>query len=249
MVEIQRKPKGLTIVSITALSSAYAGPQRGAVPPPASAGRTQASASASASSTDAAPRSSISRRHPLMDAMLSATSQRERASSEQAVESSAAVQDALKSDSGAADAAVAHFAHALMEDLRQLAGNGEAKGWNDLSSSVGALAAKAAAGVGAEADAQAAAEAAIPPQPNPLTPMSAAVHLMQVPSSHLLKAYAAMRLAMPQAEPAADSPSAQPVDERAHLAEFLSRMSKSLEPQASATPGLNGLGTMVNTSA
>ena len=56
-----------------------------------------------------------------------------------------------------------------------------------------------------------------------------------------------MRQAMPKAEPA--DASAEPVDERAHLAAFLDKVSQSLAPQASGTSGLNGLGTMVDTKA
>ena len=36
----------------------------------------------------------------------------------------------------------------------------------------------------------------VPPQPSPLTTTTAAVHLMQVPSSHLLEAFAALRQAI-----------------------------------------------------
>jgi hypothetical protein len=36
----------------------------------------------------------------------------------------------------------------------------------------------------------------VPPQPSPLTTTTAAVHLMQVPSSHLVEAFAALRQAI-----------------------------------------------------
>jgi hypothetical protein len=39
-------------------------------------------------------------------------------------------------------------------------------------------------------------QADVPPQPSPLTTTTAAVHLMQVPSSHLLEAFAALRQAI-----------------------------------------------------
>ena len=241
-------------MSINALASAYASPPRGAAPPPVGATRAETpSTDASSSRSEAAQRS---RRNPLMDAMLSANgagnAQRSRASSDQPVDGAAKVQDALKADSGAADEAVAQFAHALMDDLRTLAGSGEAKGWSDLSGSVAALAVKAGASETSSTDA----ESAVPPQPNPLTPTSAAVHLMQVPSSHLMKAYAAMRQAMPQADPAdvkaadpADAKARDPAAERAQLAQFLEKISQSLAPQATEAPSLNGLGTLLDTRA
>ena len=70
----------------------------------------------------------------------------------------------------------------------------------------------------------------LPPQPTPITTTSAAVHLMQVPSSRLLEAYAALREAL-GAQSAAPAADAAPED----LAAFLERLSNQLAPDAPAT--------------
>ena len=73
------------------------------------------------------------------------------------------------------------------------------------------------------------AAAELPLQPNPVTTTSAAVHLMQVPTSRLLEAFAALHLVLTdQAEPA--TPSAN----RADLASLLNRLSEALGAGAAA---------------
>lgn len=79
----------------------------------------------------------------------------------------------------------------------------------------------------------------VPPQPNPVTTTSAALHLMQVPSSHLLEAYAALRQALGEESDA-------PGDTRADLAAFLDRLSQSLAPD---TPTALPAGSVLNVSA
>lgn len=69
----------------------------------------------------------------------------------------------------------------------------------------------------------------LPMQPNPVTTTSAAVHLMQVPTSRLLEAFAALHLVLnDQAEPA--TPSAN----RADLASLLNRLGEALGAGAAA---------------
>ena len=63
----------------------------------------------------------------------------------------------------------------------------------------------------------------LPPQPSPVTTTSAAMHLMQVPSSRLIEAFAALRRALvDQSGPVA------PEASRADLAETLDRLSREL---------------------
>ncbi|MES2960223.1 MAG: hypothetical protein V4792_18695 [Pseudomonadota bacterium] len=73
-------------------------------------------------------------------------------------------------------------------------------------------------------------EPELPPQPNPVTTTSAALHLMQVPSSRLLEAYTAMMQALVEQ---ADAPAAG--DARSELAALLDRLSDSLSPETSPT--------------
>ena len=82
---------------------------------------------------------------------------------------------------------------------------------------------------------------ALPPQPTPITTTSAAVHLMQVPSSRLLEAYAALREAL-GAQSAAPAGDAAPDD----LAAFLERLSNQLAPDA---PAALPTGSVVNLTA
>ena len=81
----------------------------------------------------------------------------------------------------------------------------------------------------------------LPPQPNPITTTSAAVHLMQVPSSRLLEAYAALRQALGEQSgaPAADAASDD-------LEAFLERLSNQLAPDA---PAALPTGSVVNLTA
>jgi hypothetical protein len=133
--------------------------------------------------------------------------------------------------------------------------------WNDMPQRIDALAtataasaARAAAAAPNEATAPAAAPVAaapavsadvpareVPPQPNPLTTTSAALHLMRVPTSHLLEAYAALHKALGEQAnaPAEASP-------RADLAVFLQRLSHELAADAPATLPA---GSMLNRTA
>lgn len=137
------------------------------------------------------------------------------------------------------------FAHALMNDLRALeaagdsrvAGPGLACGqreWSELPQRIGALASAASAPAPATAQAAASATQAavdeLPPQPNPLTATSAAVHLMQVPSSRLLEAYTALH----QALGAQADAGAEEATTRSGLASFLRRLSNQLDAGAPA---------------
>ena len=73
------------------------------------------------------------------------------------------------------------------------------------------------------------AAAELPPQPNPVTTTSAAVHLMQVPTSRLLEAFAALRRALgDQAEPST------PSSTRTDLAALLDRLADELGAGAAA---------------
>jgi len=97
---------------------------------------------------------------------------------------------------------VLRFAHALMQDLRTLAGEAEggaAEGapvsaWGDLPQRLSTLASAASRPAGPAA----AAEVEIPDEPNPVTTATAAVHIMKVPSSRLLEAFVAMSRALGQ---------------------------------------------------
>lgn len=152
--------------------------------------------------------------------------------------------------------AVFRFAQALMHDLRRIDGGGvEGPGrghawgrrdWSDLPQRLDALA-TASGAPAAETPATPPPEASAspseppplpeagaaptepPPQPNPVTTTSAALHLMQVPTSRLLEAFAALREALGQSSPADSSDGG-----RAALAEFLTRLSGSLAADTTA---------------
>jgi hypothetical protein len=81
----------------------------------------------------------------------------------------------------------------------------------------------------------------VPPQPTPITTTSAALHLMQVPTSRLLEAYAALRQAL--GEQAAAPTSA---NTRADLASFLERLSDELAADA---PSVLPTGSVLNLTA
>jgi hypothetical protein len=84
-------------------------------------------------------------------------------------------------------------------------------------------------------------EPELPLQPNPLTTTSAALHLMQVPSSRLLEAYAALREALGnQAEGPTSTTTREP------LAAFLDRLSGSV---AAETPPALPAGSVLNLTA
>ncbi len=73
------------------------------------------------------------------------------------------------------------------------------------------------------------AAAEVPPPASPVTTTSAAVHLMQVPSSRLIEAYAALRQALGE-----QSTTPASGDLRSQLAAFLDRLSNQLAPDAPA---------------
>jgi hypothetical protein len=150
--------------------------------------------SAAASSTDAAePVRAVARvatetprRHELFDAMNRVLQ--------------AASDGQVADDEGSQS--VLRFAHALMHDLRTLAGEegaapadgARAQAWGDLPQRLSPLATAASR----PASPAAAAEVEIPDEPNPVTTATAAVHIMKVPSSRLLEAFVAMSRALGQ---------------------------------------------------
>jgi hypothetical protein len=132
--------------------------------------------------------------------------------------------------------AVFRFAHALMQDLRSIDsgaaheghGRGHAwgrRGWNDLPQRIDTLATATAASA-APIDAQTP-PAELPLQPNPVTTTSAALHLMQVPTSRLLEAFAALHRALGDSVKTTSAETA-----RSDLAAFLGRLSNALAPDA-----------------
>ena len=148
--------------------------------------------------------------------------------------------------------AVFRFAHALMHELRSVDAGGEqgpARGhawgrreWSDLpqridalATAVGAQAGQAQAPAAPAVAAAAVADVAVmvePPMPNPLTRTSAAVYMMQVPSSRLIAAYEALQQAM-GSQPVATTAAGA----REGLAALLERLSSQLAPDtASAVP-------------
>ena len=146
-------------------------------------------------------------------------------------------------DSKSDQQVVFRFAHALMHDLRKIetgaegatSGAGRAWGRGGYSDLPRRLEALATVDVAPDVPA-----ADLPVQPNPLTATSAALHLMQVPTSRLLEAYAALRQALGDSEPApaavaAPPPTATPYANRTALADFLTRLSTSLASDAPAT--------------
>jgi hypothetical protein len=94
-----------------------------------------------------------------------------------------------------------------------------------------AAAAQAAVQASAEERAVQAQANGVKDLPQPVTPISAAVHLMQVPSSQLLAAFSALRAAVPQAE--LWKTEGGELDE---LGDFLQRLSATLEPSVDAPP-------------
>lgn len=158
-------------------------------------------------------------------------------------------------DSATQAQAVYRFGHALMHELRTIdtggtsgseSGRGHAwerRDWNDLPQRLDALATATATPADAAQPTAPALNPAPPapatdalsrealPRPtNPVTTTSAAVELMQVPSSRLLEAYAALRAVL-------DEQGAAPLAGalRGDLAIFIDRLSKRLTPDAPAT--------------
>lgn len=140
----------------------------------------------------------------------------------------------------AAEQAVFRFAHTLMHDLRTMVGD-EAdrprawgrRDWGDLSQRLTALAAAAspaAPAAPATPAVEAAADAAttpvveVPDAPNPVTTATAAVHIMKVPSSHLLEAFVSLQRALGQQSDASTP--------RGALAELAKRLAAALTPTA-----------------
>jgi hypothetical protein len=127
-----------------------------------------------------------------------------------------------------AEQAVFRFAHALMHDLRAVAGDRSDSGstpksgssaWSDLPQRLSALATAASQPPAAEAE--------LPDTPNPLTPATAALHIMKVPSSRLLEAFASLQRAIgQQAEPVT------PAQTRAALAEMAQRLAAMASPSS-----------------
>lgn len=169
------------------------------------------------------------------------------------------------------DQAVFRFAHALMHDLRKIDGGNEhegdgrghawgRRGWSDLPERLQALAAAAVTPAPAAAPAAPPVRARppvdpaptapadsqvlqseVPPQPHPITATSAAVHLMQVPSSRLLEAFAALSRALGDSAEAST-----PETTRADLAVFLERLSTRLRADA---PASEPSGSVLNLAA
>ena len=162
------------------------------------------------------------------------------------------------------DKAVSDFTHALAGDLQRIDSRSSdqdpgqtwgRRAWNALPQRLDALAAAtsaratAAVAAGPVSNADAAHSGSseqvvlpeIPPQPKPLTANSAALHLMEVPSSHLLEAYAALRQALGEQAraPAAATP-------HADLAALLTRLAQEL---ASAAPTTLPTGSALNLTA
>ena len=119
--------------------------------------------------------------------------------------------------------AVFRFAQALMHDLRSLDGSGESptpgrawgrRDWGDLGQRLEALASAARA------------EAA--ETPNPVTTATAAVHIMKVPSSHLIEAFVAVQRALGRTE------SVDGAQARDGLAALATALAGRMEPDAGA---------------
>jgi len=196
-----------------------------------------------------------------------------------------AMQQVLGSDSidgKSGQQVVFRFAHALMHDLRKIdagadgptPGVGNAWGrrsYSDLAERLATLATASAkpatsatSAIPATSTSPATPLAIEPPtppvvdmplQPDPLTATSAALHLMQVPTSRLLEAYAALRQAVGDGELAPSAAvslpstgtSTSPTDaNRIALAEFLTRLSTTLSTD---TPASLPTGSLVNVRA
>jgi hypothetical protein len=133
--------------------------------------------------------------------------------------------------------AIFRFAHTLMHDLRTMVGE-ETDGprawgrrdWGDLSQRLTALATAASSPAAPAEEAPAIAapapapSAELPDAPNPLTTATAAVHIMKVPSSHLLEAFVSLQRALGQQSDAGDP--------RTALGELAQRLSRALAPSA-----------------
>ena len=159
--------------------------------------------------------------------------------------------------------AVFRFAQTLMHDLRALDGGVQAgqkgqgrawgqRDWGDLAQRLTALAAATSKpgdvamatppGVAAAAptDLPAPAPEPLPETPSPLTPTTAAVYIMKVPTSQLMAAYLSMQQALGVQEPAGST------DARNGLAALATKLAAALAPDAKATLPA---GSVLNVSA
>lgn len=143
--------------------------------------------------------------------------------------------------------AVFRFANVLMHDLRELDGSDERRGhgrraWSDLPQRLVALAAAASrepVTTAADAGPPATGETpAVPDLPQPATPISLAVHMAQVPSSHLLEAFVAMQRALGREQ--------DDLGARSGLGALATQLASALQPDAqSELPA----GSVVNLTA
>lgn len=158
----------------------------------------------------------------------------------------AAMNQALGIDAAAAphdkrsEQALFRFAHTLMHDLRTLAGEASdgprawgRSDWGDLPQRLSTLA-TAASGAAADAAPE------VPAQPDPITTATAAVHIMKVPSSHLLAAFVAMQRALGadagvQSDDRSDEHDGALDADRAALAELLRRLASAVAPASAST--------------
>jgi hypothetical protein len=127
-----------------------------------------------------------------------------------------------------AEQAVFRFAHALMHDLRAVAGDRSDSGsatdagasaWSDLPQRLSALATAASQPPAAAAE--------LPDTPSPLTPATAALHIMKVPSSRLLEAFVSLQRAIGQ-----QAEDVTPAQTRAALAEMAQRLAAVASPSS-----------------
>jgi hypothetical protein len=165
----------------------------------------------------------------------------------------AAMNQALGVEGGqdkATQQAVYRFAHTLMRDLRTMVGEDSEgprawgrRDWGDLSQRLSALATAAAPPATESTPTDTIVVTPTPPvadlpdAPNPVTPATAAVHIMKVPTSQLLEAFASLQRALGQQ--AASDP-------RAALAELAQRLAAAVTP---GSPSNSGAGAVVNVSA
>jgi hypothetical protein len=188
--------------------SAVAAPERVAAVPASSAG----SAATHEQHGSAARRA---QRHGLVDALTSAL----------AVE---------RGRDGRTDQAIARFAHALVHDLSRIGGDDRQafgpREWGTLGPRIGALAGAALA--------QAAADREIPREPSPLTVVTAALHVMRVPSSRLVEAFRVLHETVPSVAEVVNGAS----DTRVQLATFLQRI-------APTTPDAGASGALLDATA
>lgn len=205
-------------MSIAAISSPYASAVRRSATSGSSAPAAEATEPVRAA---AHVTRELPRRHELLDAMNEVLN----------AAANGNVADDERSQS------VLRFAHALMHDLRTLAGEGEraagesarASAWGDLPQQLSTLATAASQPAAKPAEVVIAV-AEMPDQPNPVTTTTAAVHIMSVPSSRLLEAFVAMHRALgQQAEP-------PPADEaRAALADLVRRLAGAVGPSSTGS--------------